>query len=441
MHPPPPQSSSSSQNNVNMKAKSSSPPPLHPPRPPLVNRGASDGSRGSKSNNSVSFKDNVGTTQQESSQRNISIDTVVASQFENEAETHILAALEIEERDQSKLLGERIDFTGGMEDYSDDDEDENVNEGSEVDGGRPRSYSTDSFLKRVHMQNEQPQYHYEIELSPSPSSSPTTSQQHHKRFASTAKGSGFLPSVPDDTAVLFDYLERDDFDHEKDTSLLVSVVDREGEAVDSDLAGKSGSKIEGIKSTFDETANTVNTAKTTENVSLMAKRLAKLQRRGPRFSRRSLSASSSTSSSTSGYLSERRGGDNDTSHDKLIDALNSVEAAKRGWCGKICHEWNLLIVPKLPTFRKHISTVLLFLVFPSLTVASVLFYMFDNPSAGETGTSISWWIIFIGARQAITMGLAWVGQVFWVEILALRSRLFNTLVGPYVSLAIIQSSG
>jgi len=435
--------------------QSSAPPPLHPPRPPLVNRGGSDGSRGtSKStSNNIAFKDLVRASQQQQkhqqqkSQHTISVDTVVSSQFENEAETHILAALEIEERDQSNLLGEGIDITGGMDDYSDDDEedDDNLFPGGEASGGgggggRERTYSTDSFLKRVHMQNDQPQYHYEVESSPSISPSPTASQQQHKRYLSSTKGSGYLPSVPDD-AVLYDYLERSDLDHDKDSSFLESVhpaKDGGGEEDDTNIDSKGESKGDGAASGGGETANTKTTTNATENVNTMAKRLHQLQRRNSMFSRRMSSSSASATSSTE-ILSNNSGGDN--AQDKLIDALTSVDSSSRGWFSKMRYEWNLLIVPKLPTFRRHISHVLFFLVFPCLAVAAVLFYMFDNPMAGNTGTSISWWIIFVGARQAITMGLTWVGQVFWVEILALRSRLFNTIVGPYVSLAIIQSSG
>ena len=265
-----------------------------------MNRGGSDGSRGtSKSNsNNIAFKDLVIASQQQQkhqqqqSQHTISVDTVVSSQFENEAETHILAALEIEERDQSNLLGEGIDITGGMDDYSDDEEDDdNLFPGGEASGGggggggRERTYTTDSFLKRVHMQNDQPQYHYEVESSPSISTSPTASQQQHKRYLSSTKGSGYLPSVPDD-AVLYDYLERSDLDHDKDSSFLESVhpsKDGGGEEDDTNIDSKGESKGDGAASGGDETANTKTTTNATENVNTMAKRLHQLQRRNSMF--------------------------------------------------------------------------------------------------------------------------------------------------------------
>ena len=315
------------------------------------------------------------------------------------------------------MLGEGIDVTGGMDDYSDDEDDENLYpEEAGGDSGRARTYSTDSFLKRVHMQNDQPQYHYEVDYSSSSpnSSSQQKQQQQHKRYLSSNRGSGYLPSVPDD-AVLVDYLEHADYDQDKDSSFLEVVQPAEDDDTNN-TASKGDTKGDGATSAFEDT-NTTTTTNATENVNTMAKRLAQLQGRGSVFSRSSRRLSSSSVPGTppsSEFLSDRSGGDNG-SKDKLVDALGSVDKSSRGWFNKIRYEWNLLIVPKLPTFRKHISHVLLFLVFPCLAVASVLFYMFDNPMAGNTGTSISWWIIFVGARQAITMGLTWIGQVFWVS--------------------------
>jgi hypothetical protein len=438
------------------------------------------GSRGgASSKNSIAFKEMLAASnnslpaappkqhQQQQSQRNISIDTIVASQFENEAETHILAALEIEERDQSNLLGEGIDTNpGGMDDYSEDETDDDNNlhrssSGVAAGSHRERTYSSDSFLRRVHMQNDQPQYHmqsYEVDnySSSSPTSSPTPSssqrqqqQKQHARYSST--NSGYLPSVPDDSALLYDYLERNDLDRDNDTAFVDVTagggIDENEDATNREGYGEGGGAASsGLNATSTATGAAVKlqtqSSHATDNVTTMASRLAQLQRSGSRrFSRRFSLRSPSSSSSGQSPPSGGRVDYNTSSHDKLIDALNGVDSASRGFLGKMRYEWNLLIVPKLPKFRQQISHVLLFLVIPCLAVATILFYMFDNPMAGDTGTSISWWIIFIGARQAITIGLAWIGQVFWVEILALRSRLFNTIVGPYVSLAIIQSSG
>ena len=65
------------------------------------------------------------------------------------------------------------------------------------------------------------------------------------------------------------------------------------------------------------------------------------------------------------------------------------------------------------------------LVLPNLAVAALLFYIFDNPLAGKTETSWSWWVLFLGVRQPMIFEITRIGQVFWVEILALRSQFFN----------------
>jgi hypothetical protein len=190
---------------------------------------------------------------------------------------------------------------------------------------------------------------------------------------------------------------------------------------------------------------------TTGNMNFMANRLRSLQeRRGSlQRSRGSLnfnnnhmgfSSRSTASSTTTGSDDSLMG--HETSGDKLIDALNSVDSSKnKSFLSKIRSEYTELIVPKLPQFRQNIAHILLYMVIPCLTVAAVLYYMCDNPMAGNTGTSISWWIIFLGVRQPIIFELTLVGEVFWVEIFALRSKLFNRAVGPYISLAFIQSRG
>ena len=210
-----------------------------------------------------------------------------------------------------------------------------------------------------------------------------------------------------------------------------------------------GGSSTAIAANVDDGVNTMtDVTETTDNMNFMANRLRALQgRRGSLqrkpgslnfngmgiSSRSNASSSDDSSSSIMGH---------ETSGDKLIDALNSVDSSKnKSFLSKIRSEYTELIVPKLPIFRRNIAHILLYMVIPFLSVAAILFYMFDNPMAGNTGTSVSWWIIFVGVRQPIIFELTLVGEVFWVEIFALRSKLFNRAVGPYVSLAFIQSRG
>lgn len=203
-----------------------------------------------------------------------------------------------------------------------------------------------------------------------------------------------------------------------------------------------GGMVDGVNIMTDVT-------ETTDNMNFMANRLRSLQeRRGGlqrirgslNFSSTGVSSRSNVSSTSDDSSSSIMG--HETSGDKLIDALNSVDSSKnKSFLSKIRSEYTELIVPKLPIFRQNIAHILLYMVLPFLSVAAVLFYMFDNPMAGNSGTSVSWWILFLGVRQPIIFELTLVGEVFWVEIFALRSKLFNRVVGPYISLVFIQSRG
>ena len=178
-----------------------------------------------------------------------------------------------------------------------------------------------------------------------------------------------------------------------------------------------------------------------DNMNYMANRLRSLQQRRHSLKRASFSTKSFRRSSNN---ENNRGGDQQqTSGDRLIDALNSVDYGRsnKSFLSRMKNEYTELIVPKYPKFRKNISNSLLFVILPCLCISSILFYMVDNPMEDDTGTSISWWILFLGVRQPLMFELTRVGEVFWVEIFALRSKLFNLAVGPYVSLAFIQSQG
>ena len=494
----------------------SSPPSNHPPsvlRTNTQNNGSS-----SSSKNSVAFSrimDNLTTntnsptraaanaaaaaaatannanTITNNRQQHISLDTVISSQFENEAETHILAALEMEEEEDENnkinidvsLAGEGIDETNvgeggieGLEDYSDDD-DEDEDDGA---ANRNRTWSNDSFLRKFKEQNELPQYQMKMGLysdiigggsgggsgelleSPPEKSSlvpppppPPPHHHHYRRYSSNNKRASDLPSVPDDSALEYD-TDNDPFleginagSHDK----MNNVANKE------DFAGKvkavaatTGDNDKDTTNDGHENAddtddnNTIieeeinlldHTSGEIDNMNFMANRLRSLQRRGASFKRMS-----STRSDENNNDNNNNNGAEQTSGDRLIDALNSVDSSKnKSFMSKMKSEYANLIVPKLPIFERRISRALLLLIFPCLAVAALLFYIFDNPLAGETGTSISWWILFLGVRQPLIFELARAGEVFWVEIFALRSRLFNMAVGPYVSLAFIQSKG
>ncbi|KAL3788966.1 hypothetical protein ACHAW5_005622 [Stephanodiscus triporus] len=550
------------------------------PTPPSVLRDASIGSRNAR-NGSVAFIDGVNDASNRPSSSSssaarkatsaqlqrpapITLNRVISSQFENEAETHIIAALEMEDggvgvgRQQSYggyggtsggrneldnnssaggsrgLLGEGIE---GMEDYSDDDDDVGDDNNNGQAGGRQRqqqqgtpaatsnrgrTLSTDSFLRKVAaMQNELPQYqrwadesNASTEYSSSPANGATTvaSSATYTRM----RGKGMMAADDDDgdgdngkndgpdppgggggasrtsTQLLAMHIRRETEAMYEGDDVFVEAAMQEADVAkdgggraalpvvaaaaaaanddddDDDGGGESTTHNEdgergagGERRTIEggtghggggsgavpaapaERNIMTDATETTDNMNLMVDRLRSLQQRRASFQRGGGGGSISASISSGG--GGGGGGEDDlpeSSGDRLIAALNSVDSSKdSSFYAKIHSEYTELIVPKIPQFRREISIVLFYVAIPCLVVASLLFYMFDNPMAGDTGTSISWWILFVGVRQPIIFEFTRMGEVFWVEIFALRSKLFNRAVGPYVSLAFIQSSG
>lgn len=131
-------------------------------------------------------------------------------------------------------------------------------------------------------------------------------------------------------------------------------------------------------------------------------------------------------------------------------------------------------------FRKmsvyaYVKFLLLWLILPAIGVAAILFYLAGNPPCGtrsqcrenferdrnpvnetnSTGAtdiagitrqifgqaSASWWILFICCRQPITLSLSLATQSFIIEFLALRTKWAVKLVGPFITLFIVQSKG
>jgi hypothetical protein len=121
--------------------------------------------------------------------------------------------------------------------------------------------------------------------------------------------------------------------------------------------------------------------------------------------------------------------------------------------------------------------ILFFLILPSAGVAAILFYWGANPPCGTRdqcnqaiptpapvaiatnttagngadivnvtkrlfeGASASWWILFVCCRQPVTLSLAFATQAFLIEFLALRTKWAVQLVGPFLTLFVVQSKG
>lgn len=118
---------------------------------------------------------------------------------------------------------------------------------------------------------------------------------------------------------------------------------------------------------------------------------------------------------------------------------------------KIAAEWDAFqsfLAPRKQTVFTYAKVVLLYIMLPSLAIATVLFYWIENPPNGrcpttgcDKGASTSWWILFIGCRQVVIVSAAKLTEAIVIDFLALRTALTVSLVGPMMTLLIVQSKG
>lgn len=128
----------------------------------------------------------------------------------------------------------------------------------------------------------------------------------------------------------------------------------------------------------------------------------------------------------------------------------------------------------------YIRQRLLFAILPATGIAALLFYVGENPPCGTQeeckdanrladliprnnrtddeeespleaifgareerydDPSVSWWILFIGVRQVVTLALARMFEAIIIDFWVMRSRLAPRILGPYLSLLIVQAKG
>jgi hypothetical protein len=68
----------------------------------------------------------------------------------------------------------------------------------------------------------------------------------------------------------------------------------------------------------------------------------------------------------------------------------------------------------------------------------------DDSAAGDdyyVYASGSWWVLFLGVRQVVTLFLAQMSELLIIDFLTLRTRFVTKACGPYISLLIAQSKG
>ena len=135
------------------------------------------------------------------------------------------------------------------------------------------------------------------------------------------------------------------------------------------------------------------------------------------------------------------------------DFLN--EAIREDW-----ETFTEFLNPRRKSAWVYCKNILLFLILPSTAIATLFFYFIEDNVTSESasitenttttvvdpefefaGASVSWWILFIGVRQVLTLSLAFATQSFVIDFLVLGSRFSLRCLGPVVTLLLVQSKG
>jgi hypothetical protein len=100
------------------------------------------------------------------------------------------------------------------------------------------------------------------------------------------------------------------------------------------------------------------------------------------------------------------------------------------------------------TFLTYMKHILLLLILPATCMAAILFYFLSNPKMKvgydedtKSFPSVSWFILFLCVRQVITFSLARLTEVVMIDMIALKTRIMIHLLGPFLTLVIVQSKG
>jgi hypothetical protein len=98
------------------------------------------------------------------------------------------------------------------------------------------------------------------------------------------------------------------------------------------------------------------------------------------------------------------------------------------------------VQPRKKGMRALIKNGMLYLILPLAIVSTILFYGTGNPELGNTGASISWFLLFI-IRNLITYALAHATSVYVIQYLSLYRNFTVKMLGPVITLTIVQSDG
>jgi len=109
--------------------------------------------------------------------------------------------------------------------------------------------------------------------------------------------------------------------------------------------------------------------------------------------------------------------------------------------------WKTFFRPRREHMVSYIKRFFCYLVVPFIGIAAILFYLAGNvptgrSSDGSPGTkaSPSWWLLFV-VRQFVTMSIGLFLQVVIIDFLCIGTKGMLRLLGPLLTLLIVQSKG
>ena len=113
-----------------------------------------------------------------------------------------------------------------------------------------------------------------------------------------------------------------------------------------------------------------------------------------------------------------------------------------------CYFFVDFVAPKKEMLYMDFSRVFKVVVLPSTITATLLFYGFGNPPRGDKTNdegnpvaSASWWLLFLGVRQVITLGIAVLVELVVIQFWTFRTKTFPKFLGPTLTLLFAHSRG
>jgi hypothetical protein len=114
---------------------------------------------------------------------------------------------------------------------------------------------------------------------------------------------------------------------------------------------------------------------------------------------------------------------------------STIDTFKEDW-----DVWSEFFRPRRKRILLYIKCILFYFLLPALGSAAILFYLRGNPTKNNESPSSSYILLFC-CRQIITFSMALAMQAFMIDFICLGTKLMLRLVGPVVTLLIVQSKG